>query len=98
LADPSATADLIAFLQALPERRKRREGRYPQWLLLLMPILGILSGYRNARNLERFAKRHHQAFGPALDLELTKAPCDSIFLYRLSGWRSSSSADCSRSG
>ena len=55
--------------------------RYPQWLLLLMAILGILSGCRSARDLERFAKRHHQAFAAALDLELTKTPCDSTFLY-----------------
>lgn len=55
--------------------------RYPQWLLLLMAILGILSGCRSAGNLERFARRHHQAFGAALDLELPKAPCDSTFLY-----------------
>ncbi len=81
LADPAATADLIAFLQALPEGRKSRGVRYPQWLLLLMAILGILSGCRSARDLERFAKRHHQAFGAALGLELPKAPCDSILLY-----------------
>ena len=77
----SASPDLISFLQALPERRKRRGVRYPQRLLLLMAILGILSGCRSARDLERFAKRHHQAFGAALDLELPKPPCDSTFLY-----------------
>jgi len=49
LADPAASADLIAFLQALPEGRKRRGVRYPQWLLLLMAILGSLSGCRSAR-------------------------------------------------
>ena len=81
MADPAATADLIAFLQALPEGRKRRGVRYPQWLLLLMAILGILSGCRSARDLERFAKRHHRAFAAALELELPKAPCDSTFLY-----------------
>ena len=81
LADPAATADLIAFLQALLEGRKRRGVRYPQWLLLLMAILGILSGCRSARDLERFAKRHHLACGAALDLELPRAPCDSTFLY-----------------
>ena len=42
LADPAGTADLIAFLQALPEGRKPRGVRYPQWLLLLMAILDIL--------------------------------------------------------
>lgn len=81
MAHSVTSADLIAFLQALPEGRKRRGVRYPQWLLLLMAILGILSGCRSARDLERFAKRHHQAFGSALDLELPNAPCDSTFLY-----------------
>jgi hypothetical protein len=80
LADPAATADLIAFLQALPEGGKRRGVRYPQWLLLLMTILGILSGCRSAKDLERFAKRHHQTFGAALGLEMPKAPCDYTFL------------------
>jgi len=74
LADPAATAVLIAFLQALPEGRKRRGMRYPQWLLLLMAILGIISGCRSARDLERFAKRHHQAYGTALGLELPNGP------------------------
>ena len=53
--------------------------RYPQWLLLLMTILGILSGCRSARDLERFAKRHHKAFTMALDVDMPKAPCDSRF-------------------
>ncbi len=46
-----------------------------------MAILGILSGCRCARDLERFARGHYQAFAAALDLELPKAPCDSTFLY-----------------
>jgi len=77
----SASPNLIAFLQALPERRKHRGVRYPQWLLLLMAILGILNGCRSSRDFERFAKRHHLAFGAALDLQLPKAPYDSTFLY-----------------
>jgi len=81
LVQPVANADLVTFLQALPEGRKRRGVRYPQWLLLLMAILGILSGCRSARDLERFAKRHHQAFAAALDVDMPKAPCDSTFLY-----------------
>ena len=81
MALPTARADLITFLQTLPEGRKRRGVRYPQWLLLLMAILGILSGCRSARDLERFARRHHQALSTALDVAIPKAPCDSTFLY-----------------
>lgn len=77
----TASSDLIAFLQSLPESRKRRGVRYPQWLLLLMAILGILSDCRSARDLERFARRHRQAFNQALGLDLSGAPCDSTFLY-----------------
>jgi hypothetical protein len=65
LAQPSFSPDLIAFLQALPEGPKRRGVRYPQWLLLLMAILGILSCCRSARDLERFGRRHDQTFGAA---------------------------------
>lgn len=75
------SSDLITLLQSLPEGRKRRGVRYPQWLLLLMAILGILSDCRSARDLERFARRHRQAFRQALGLELCSAPCDSTFLY-----------------
>ena len=46
-----------------------------------MAILSILSGCRSARDLESFAKRHHEAFGAALDVEMPKAACDSTFLY-----------------
>jgi hypothetical protein len=50
----AATADLIAFLQALPEGLRRRGVRYPQWLLLLMAIFSILRGCRSVRDLERY--------------------------------------------
>lgn len=53
----------------------------PQWLLPLMGILGILSGRRIDRDLQRFAKQHHWAFVVVLDLELPKAFSDSTFLY-----------------
>ena len=46
-----------------------------------MAILGILSDCRSAKDLERFARRHRQAFNQALGLDLTGAPCDSTFLY-----------------
>ena len=50
--DFSADADLISFLKAIPDGRYRRGVRYPQWYLLLVAVLGILSGCRSSRDLE----------------------------------------------
>jgi hypothetical protein len=44
LPEPSpanASADLISYLQAIPEGRMRRGVRFPQWFLLLVAVLGI---------------------------------------------------------
>lgn len=62
-ADQPAADDLISFLKAIPDSRYRWGVRYPQWFLLLVAVLGILSGCRSSRDLERFAKRHHEALG-----------------------------------
>jgi hypothetical protein len=74
-------ADLIGFLQGLPEGRKRRGIRYPQWFLLLVAILGILSGCLSVKDLERFAARHHGALNAVLGLGIKGSPTDSTFLY-----------------
>ena len=60
--DESAPSDLISFFKAIPDGRFRRGVRYPQWFLLLVAELGILSGCRSSRDLERFARRHREAF------------------------------------
>ena len=61
-----ASADLISYLQAIPEGRMRRGVRFPQWFLLLVAVLGILSGSQSLRDLERFANRHQDALNQAL--------------------------------
>jgi hypothetical protein len=84
LTEPSpatAPADLISFLQAIPDGRMRRGVRFPQWFLLLVAVLGILSGCQSLRDLERFAIRHHAALNQALGLELRRPPTDSTFRY-----------------
>ena len=84
MPDPSpanASADLISFLQAIPEGRMRRGVSFPQWFLLLVAVLGILSGCQSLRDLERFAIRHHAALNQALGLELRRPPTDSTFRY-----------------
>jgi hypothetical protein len=84
LPEPSpanVSSDLISFLQAIPEGRMRRGVRFPQWFLLLVAVLGILSGCQSLRDLERFAIRHHAALNQALGLELRRPPTDSTFRY-----------------
>lgn len=81
----SATAathlDLISYLKAIPDQRMRRGVRFPAWYLLLVAVLGILSGGQSLRDLERFATRHHSVLNEALGLELRRPPSDSSFRY-----------------
>jgi hypothetical protein len=84
---PSAAAaqptpdDLISFLKAIPDGRYRSGVRYPQWFLLLVAVLGILSGCRSSRDLEAFARRHREALNQALGLDFRRWPSDATFLY-----------------
>ena len=79
--DQPAPDDLISFLKAIPDGRYRRGVRYPQWLLLLVAVLGILSGCRSSRDLEAFARRHREALNQALGLNFKRWPSDATFLY-----------------
>ncbi|MCP9823792.1 transposase family protein [Cyanobium sp. L1E-Cus] len=79
--DQLAPADLISFLKAIPEGRFRRGVRYPQRFLLLVVVLGILSGCRSSRDLDAFARRHRKALNQALGLDFKRWPSDATFLY-----------------
>ena len=79
--DQPAPDDLISFLKAIPDGRYRRGVRYPQWFLLLVAVLGILSGCRSSRDLEAFAKRHREQLNQALGLNFRRWPSDATFLY-----------------
>ncbi len=59
----------------------RRGVRFPSWYLLLVAVLGILSGCQSLRDLERFAIRHHTVLTKALGIELRRPPSDSSFRY-----------------
>jgi hypothetical protein len=79
--DQPTADDLISFLKAIPDGRYRRGVRYPQWFLLLVAVLGILSGCRSSRDLEVFSKRHREALNQVLGLEFKRWPSDATFLY-----------------
>ena len=53
----------------------------PAWYLLLVAVLGIMSGCQSLRDLERFAIRHHSVLSEALGIELRRPLSDSAFRY-----------------
>ena len=83
LESASAVTDLalISYLRSIPDARMRRGVRFTAWYLLLVAVLGILSGCQSMRDLERFAIRHHTVLTEALGMELRRPPSDSSFCY-----------------
>jgi hypothetical protein len=79
LQNPSAATDLISLLKALPDCRRRRGIRYPQWWMLLVAILAILSNQGSLMGMERFAKRHRKTLNELLGTQVAKPPSDSTF-------------------
>jgi hypothetical protein len=57
----------------------RRGIRFPQWWMLLVAILSILSGQGSLVGMERFAKRHRQTLNELLGTTFGKSPSDSTF-------------------
>jgi hypothetical protein len=74
-----AATDLISFLKALPDCRMRRGVRFPQWWMLLVAILAILSNQASLMGMERFAKRHRKTLNELLGTHIAKPPSDSTF-------------------
>jgi hypothetical protein len=62
--------DLISFLNALPDCRMRRGVRFPQWWMLLVAILAILSNEGSLVGIERFARRHRQVLNELLGMDV----------------------------
>jgi hypothetical protein len=81
LENVSATTDLdlISYLKAIPEVSMRWGVRIPAWYLLLVAVLGIMSGCLSLRDLERFSIRHHSVLSESLDIELRRPASDSAF-------------------
>jgi hypothetical protein len=69
-ASSATDLDLIHYLRAIPDARMRRVVRFLAWYLLLVAVLGILSGCQSLRDLELFAIRHNSALTEALGLDV----------------------------
>jgi len=66
VANPATASDLISFLKVLPDCCISRGIRFPNWWMLLVAILAILSGQGSLAGLERFAKHHRQTLNELL--------------------------------
>ena len=80
-ASASTDLDLINYLRSIPDARMRRGVRFPAWYLLLVAVLGNLSGCQSLGYLERFAIRHHAVLTESLGIVLRRPPTDSSFRY-----------------
>lgn len=79
-------ANLIESLQSIRDFRAAQGRRYPLWLILLLIIMGTLSGCRGYQALEDFGVRHYEALSEKLGLTVNRLPSDTTFrriLHRL---------------
>lgn len=78
--------NLIQSLQEIRDFRASQGKRYPLWLILLLVIMGTLSGCRGYQALEDFGVRHYQVLSEKLGLTVNRLPSDTTFrriLHRL---------------
>ena len=72
-------ANLIQSLQEIRDFRASQGRRYPLWLILLLVIMGTISGCRSYYALEDFGARHYRAVSEQLGLKVTRLPSDTTF-------------------
>ena len=71
--------NLITSLQEIRDFRASQGRRYPLWLILLLVIMGTISGCRSYYALEDFGARHYGAVSEKLGLKVTRLPSDTTF-------------------
>ncbi len=72
-------ANLIQSLQNIRDFRAAQGRRYPLWLILLLIVMGTISGCRSYYALEDFGARHYGAVSEQLGLTVTRLPSDTTF-------------------
>jgi hypothetical protein len=65
---------IIDYLKEVPDPRGARGSRDDLWQILLIIIMGIMSGYKGYRELERFVERHRRTLIKLLALKQGTAP------------------------
>ncbi len=65
---------LIDYLKQIPDSRNPHGCRHPLWLVLLIIIMGMMSGYWGYRQLGRFVERHRRALIQLLEIPQARVP------------------------
>jgi DDE_Tnp_1-associated len=65
---------LIEHLKTVPDWRRGRAVQHPLWLMLLMTLLGVMSGYTSLRGLADFMLRHQIEVTEHFQLAKAKLP------------------------
>jgi hypothetical protein len=65
---------LVDQLKTIPDWRRGRAVQHPLWLMLLMTLLGVMSGYSSLRGLADFMQRHQQEVAEYFGLNKAKLP------------------------
>lgn len=70
-------SQLIERLQTIRDYRSGKGKRYPLWVMLLVTVLGVMSGAEGYQALEDFGKRHYRQLCTHLGIELQRLPSDT---------------------
>ena len=65
---------LIDYLKEIPDHRSPHGLRHPLWLVLLIIIIGMMSGYWGYRQLGRFVERHRRELINILQIPNARVP------------------------
>lgn len=84
---------LIAQLKTIPDWRRGRAVQYPLWLMVLMTLVGVMSGYSSLRGLADFMKRHQQEVADYFGLSKAKLPSYSTIREMMQSVDSAAVAD-----
>ena len=68
---------LIDYLKLIKDPRSNQGNRHPLWLILLIVIMGIMSGAWGYRQLGRFVERHRLTLITLLSIPKARVPSSS---------------------
>ncbi len=71
------SSSLVKKLLSVRDYRGGRKVQYPLWLMLLIALLGVMSGCYGYKALEEFGIRHYQQLCELLELNLERMPSDT---------------------